>query len=613
MNAPNPYQTIRNELLEDLHHQISTMTEEEKDKFIEDMYLDLYFAKEINKAVKSGRFGPSTEKMVPLKLDYSENEDDGPDINILNKQLAQLDLKADVCFNRAAKYQEEGDRYRKEAEDLKLSSVEGSKKKPSTKCRKQEAVKETTTFSVEGEKRICPVCGCEMKTVGMKRHYRIHRIPARYRLEEVLCETVACPNKCTDENGKAIIRTAEPDEPALIDKSVATSSMVAGIAYDKFVMGTPAYRQEKHLSLTGLPISRQTMGNILEKTYDLYLKPLVKQMIEDLPNCNVVHMDETVLKCTEVKDRKQSSMVVAVSGIYEENQMAVYKFFPYKKQEFVIALLGGSFRHALMTDGLYAYANYYGPCRKLNCMAHARRKIFEAIKVRSDFAQYQADVLKWEKTTLENDEEGAEAAAQLDETERPEPSPGLQILLTALSLFGKLYHIESHVASYSHEARTEARQELSKPCFERLTRVMMEIQSGFEERSAAYRAAKYFMDRANSLGRYLEDGDYPIDNNVAERAVKPFVINRKNFQTTKSIKGAEVVAAFMTLFRSAEMNDLNPERYMEYVLDELKWFKDDEIAVDVLKSLLPYSKDLPEYLRIGYRGPDPKYEENDEE
>lgn len=613
MNVPNPYQTIRNELLEDLHHQISTMTEEEKDKFIEDMYLDLYFAKEINKAVKSGRFGPSTEKMVPLKLDYSENEDDGPDINILNKQLAQLDLKADVCFNRAAKYQEEGDRYRKEAEDLKLSSVEGSKKKPSTKCRKQEAVKETTTFSVEGEKRICPVCGCEMKTVGMKRHYRIHRIPARYRLEEVLCETVACPNKCTDENGKAIIRTAEPDEPALIDKSVATSSMVAGIAYDKFVMGTPAYRQEKHLSLTGLPISRQTMGNILEKTYDLYLKPLVKQMIEDLPNCNVVHMDETVLKCTEVKDRKQSSMVVAVSGIYEENQMAVYKFFPYKKQEFVIALLGGSFRHALMTDGLYAYANYYGPCRKLNCMAHARRKIFEAIKVRSDFAQYQADVLKWEKTTLENDEEAAEAAAQLDETERPEPSPGLQILLTALSLFGKLYHIESHVASYSHEARTEARQELSKPCFERLTRVMMEIQSGFEERSAAYRAAKYFMDRANSLGRYLEDGDYPIDNNVAERAVKPFVINRKNFQTTKSIKGAEVVAAFMTLFRSAEMNDLNPERYMEYVLDELKWFKDDEIAVDVLKSLLPYSKDLPEYLRIGYRGPDPKYEENDEE
>lgn len=613
MNVPNPYQTIRNELLEDLHHQISTMTEEEKDKFIEDMYLDLYFAKEINKAVKSGRFGPSTEKMVPLKLDYSENEDGGPDINILNKQLAQLDLKADVCFNRAAKYQEEGDRYRKEAEDLKLSSVEGSKKKPSTKCRKQEAVKETTTFSVEGEKRICPVCGCEMKTVGMKRHYRIHRIPARYRLEEVLRETVACPNKCTDENGKAIIRTAEPDEPALIDKSVATSSMVAGIAYDKFVMGTPAYRQEKHLSLTGLPISRQTMGNILEKTYDLYLKPLVKQMIEDLPNCNVVHMDETVLKCTEVKDRKQSSMVVAVSGIYEEKQMAVYKFFPYKKQEFVIALLGGSFRHALMTDGLYAYANYYGPCRKLNCMAHARRKIFEAIKVRSDFAQYQADVLKWEKTTLENDEEAAEAAAQLDETERPEPSPGLQILLTALSLFGKLYHIESHVASYSHEARTEVRQELSKPCFERLTRVMMEIQSGFEERSAAYRAAKYFMDRANSLGRYLEDGDYPIDNNVAERVVKPFVINRKNFQTTKSIKGAEVVAAFMTLFRSAEMNDLNPERYMEYVLDELKWFKDDEIAVDVLKSLLPYSKDLPEYLRIGYRGPDPKYEENDEE
>ncbi len=65
---------------------------------------------------------------------------------------------------------------------------------------------------------------------------------------------------------------------------------------------------------------------------------------------------------------------------------------------------------------------------------------------------------------------------------------------------------------------------------------MIESQGGFEEKSAAYRAAKYFMDRVNSLVRYLEDGDYPIDNNVAERAVKPFVINRKNFQTTKSIR-----------------------------------------------------------------------------
>ncbi|WP_367303290.1 transposase, partial [uncultured Allobaculum sp.] len=53
---------------------------------------------------------------------------------------------------------------------------------------------------------------------------------------------------------------------------------------------------------------------------------------------------------------------------------------------------------------------------------------------------------------------------------------------------------------------------------ERLTRVMIESQGGFEEKSAAYRAAKYFMDRVNSLVRYLEDGDYPIDNNVAERA-----------------------------------------------------------------------------------------------
>lgn len=138
-------------------------------------------------------------------------------------------------------------------------------------------------------------------------------------------------------------------------------------------------------------------------------------------------------------------MVVAVSGVYEEKQMAFYKFFASKRQEFVIDLLGGSFSHALMTDGLYAYSNYYAPCTKLNCMAHARRKFHEAVKVRDDYRKYRKEV-------AESGDDSPES-----KMERLEAYPELKLLMTALALFAKLYHIESLIADlpYGFEQKSD--------------------------------------------------------------------------------------------------------------------------------------------------------------
>ena len=122
---------------------------------------------------------------------------------------------------------------------------------------------------------------------------------------------------------------------------------------------------------------------------------------------------------------------------------------------------------------------------------------------------------------------------------------------------------------------------------------MERITRSFDNGSKAAKGANYFLKRKDSLARYLEEGNYPIDNNLAERMVKPFVIGRKGFLFADTEAGAEATAVWYSLSQSAIMNGLVPEKYIEYVLTRLK---NEGIREEVLDELLPYSRALPEYL-----------------
>ena len=130
---------------------------------------------------------------------------------------------------------------------------------------------------------------------------------------------------------------------------------------------------------------------------------------------------------------------------------------------------------------------------------------------------------------------------------------------------------------------------------------MLEVEivaEGFEEKTKAHKAATYFLERKEELSRYMDDGIYPIDNNRAEREIKSFVIARKNFLFSNSVEGAQSAAGYMTLLESAKMNGLNPYKYLEHVLNTLKYYKDEPIPQKVLEEVVPYSKNLPEDLYI---------------
>ncbi|WP_139326905.1 transposase, partial [Shewanella sp. UCD-KL21] len=88
------------------------------------------------------------------------------------------------------------------------------------------------------------------------------------------------------------------------------------------------------------------------------------------------------------------------------------------------------------------------------------------------------------------------------------------------------------------------------------------------------------------LSRYVEDSRLNIDNNRAERAVKPFVIGRKNWLFNHNHRGAKASAILYSIIETAKANGLTPFDYIEHCLEQLSHPNCD------LNSLLPWRVNL---------------------
>ncbi len=83
------------------------------------------------------------------------------------------------------------------------------------------------------------------------------------------------------------------------------------------------------------------------------------------------------------------------------------------------------------------------------------------------------------------------------------------------------------------------------------------------------KAFRYALNRWNAFALFLDDGRVAIDNNTAERAIKPVVIGRKNFLFAGSDAGGETLASAMTTIETAKFNGLNPQAYLADIFARL--------------------------------------------
>lgn len=236
----------------------------------------------------------------------------------------------------------------------------------------------------------------------------------------------------------------------------------------------------------------------------------------------------------------------------ENLQPAVlFHYSPGRSAATPLQLLEG-YRGALMVDG---YPGYQTVCnqydlQRLGCWAHARRKFIEA----------QRDQPKGK-------------AGKADQ---------------ALAFIQKLYVIERSAKDKTADERLAIRQTQAKPIIDKFKKWLDKTLSYAPPKYKLGLAVKYLANQWERLTGYLDDGEYPIDNNRAENSVRPFVIGRKNWMFSSSQKGATASANLYSLIETAKLNDIEPYEYLKRVFTELP----NAETLEDIDALLPWNFNL---------------------
>ncbi len=118
---------------------------------------------------------------------------------------------------------------------------------------------ETVEHDLPESEQICPECGGQLHVMGCDRRRELVVIPAQVKIREHIYKVYACRDCEKDECSVPIVKSPV-DEP-VIKGSFASPEIIAHIMTQKFVMGSPLYRQEQELKQRGIMLSRQTMSN----------------------------------------------------------------------------------------------------------------------------------------------------------------------------------------------------------------------------------------------------------------------------------------------------------------------------------------------------------------
>ena len=407
---------------------------------------------------------------------------------------------------------------------------------------------EVVKHRLEGEALVCPACGDTLSEIGVEVVKKLRIEPIRFVVEEHRYHTYACQT-CSKENIETPVAAAAR-EKSVIAGSFATPQAIAHIMTQKFVMGSPLYRQEQELHRQGIQLSRQTMSNWILRAAEEYLAPVYEQLHRELLGREVLHADETTLQVLREPGRapqSESYMWLYRTGADTDRPIVLYEYQPGRGAKHPKAFLAG-FRGYLHTDGYAGYHSLPEEITVVGCWAHARRKFDEAVK------------------SLPKGKAKSGSAAQ------------------GLAYCSKLFELEQSLSDLSPQERYLQRLEQEKPVLDAF--LAWANTRTAAPKSALGKALTYLKEQWPYLVNYLRDGRLEISNNRAERSIKPFVIDRKNFLFANTPKGATGSAVIFSMIQTALENQLDPYRYLTWLLQTACGL--DMADPAVIQKLLPW-------------------------
>ena len=401
--------------------------------------------------------------------------------------------------------------------------------------------REEIVYDLPEEEKNCPHDGAELKLIGSDDHEQLDIVPAQVKVLKHKRLKYACP--CCDQH---IVTATKPKQA--IEKSIASPGLLAFIATQKYCDALPLYRQSEILSRTGIDLNRSNLARWMVRCGEL-IQPLYNLLHEQLLQRQVIHLDETTVQVlNEPGKAPQSKSYMWLMASFTEQPITLFYYADTRSQKIPLQQLADTNAQAIMVDG---YEGYQAACdqyqlTRIGCWAHARRKFVDAQKLQAKGKRGKADQV--------------------------------------LAFIQKLYVLEKNLKNKPPDERKNVRQQQAKPIIDKIRAWLEKSLPHVPPKTALGKALQYLHTQWPRLIAYLDDGAYPIDNNLAENKIRPFAVGRKNWLFANSQAGAHASANLYSLIQTAKANGLNPFTYLTYVFKELP----NAQCVEDVERLLPW-------------------------
>ena len=391
----------------------------------------------------------------------------------------------------------------------------------------------------------CTDCGGSFRELGADVMDELEYVPGHYIVNQIIRPRLACT--CCEK----VTQAEMPSRP--IPKSFVGPALMAHILCCKYGYHLPLYRQSQMFENQGIDLSGSLLASWVGKSTKL-LERLSDAIRDHVFAAQAIFMDDTTVKLLQKGQGKgRNKPKTARLWVYARDEKpwgstsppaAWYQFSTSRGAEHPSKHLETytGFAHA---DAYAGYNDAYrtGRVTEMACMAHVRReftKVYESTK---------------------------SATAR-----------------EAIERIAELYEVEKRARFKSPRQRVALRQEYAKPIFDDLETWLRAQLNKISGKTPLAKAIKYALTRLPKARPYLDHGVLDLDNNTAERAVRPVTLGRKNYLFMGSEAGGDAAAIAYTLIETCKMNNVNPEAWLAWVLERIQ-----DHPVKRINELLPWT------------------------
>lgn len=381
-------------------------------------------------------------------------------------------------------------------------------------------------------------CGGQLRAIAKDVTEELEYVPGRFVVNRIVRPRMAC------RDCDRIVQSALPSRP--IERGRPGPGLLAHVLVSKYADHCPLYRQSQIYGREGIDLDRSTLADWVGRSAAL-LEPLAEAIGRHVQAGQAIFADDTPIKIqakgkcatarvwTYVRDERPSGGA--------DPPAAWYRFTSNRKGRHPSAHLA-SYNGWMHADGYTGFNELYrsGAIREVACMAHIRRKFVDVFQ-----------------------------------------SQGLAVAEEAIRRIAEFYAVEKDARGLSPQERVQLRQSRSKPLLDDLEAWLAAQLVRVPGKSELAKAIRYALTRMKKLSPYLDHGILELDNNSAERAMKPIAIGRKNYLFVGSEGGGKAAAITYTLIETAKMNGVDPQAWLTWVLAKIADHK-----ITRLNELMPW-------------------------